>query len=99
MQTVGTLPNSAPFDIARRDELTRIVTVSGEIDINSEPELDAACATTGPLIIDMSRVSFIDCSGLRCLLIAEKQSTSLRLVSNAKVNRLLELTDLTGYFS
>jgi anti-anti-sigma factor len=99
MQTLGSLPNPAPFDIGWRDDLTRTVTVSGEIDINSEGELGAASETTGPLIIDMRRVSFIDCSGIRCLLTAEKRSASLHLMSNAKVDRLLELTHLTGHFS
>lgn len=99
MQIPGTLPTPAHFDIAWREELTRTVTVSGEIDINSEPELGAACATTGLLSIDLSRVSFMDCSGIRCLLVAEKRSASLHLISNAKVDRLLELTHLTGFFS
>ncbi|WP_367319116.1 anti-sigma factor antagonist [Streptomyces sp. HUAS ZL42] len=58
--------------IVRRDRGFTVLEFHGEIDIASSveivPHLDAATAAPGPrVVIDLTRVQFFDCSGLRLL--------------------------------
>ena len=54
------------------DETRRVVTLQGDIDFNSAPEVRAlllGCVEHGrELCVDMSEVSFVDNAGIACLL-------------------------------
>jgi anti-sigma B factor antagonist len=84
----------------RRDGDSAAIALSGELDLASADELDAAIrsaeeAGTGRVVVDLSGVSFIDSTGLSVLLRAKKRSDGrLRYVpsNHDAVTRLLELT-------
>jgi len=50
------------------------VTVAGEIDVATAPQLTAAIAsvTEGPVVVDLSGVEFIDSSGIGALVAAHQ---------------------------
>jgi len=83
------------------------IRLCGELDIAVVPELEAAFASHDldePMVIDMSSVSFMDSSGLRCLLAASEQasdhSTYVALVDvGPEVTRLLEITGTIDWFA
>jgi anti-sigma B factor antagonist len=83
-----------------------VVSVSGELDLASAPELRTALAlaasgTSGHLILDLSDVTFIDSSALGTLLRADDQlgGDGVRMVlvcPPGPVQRLLVTTRLGG---
>ena len=84
-----------------------VIVVHGDIDVAGGPILEAALLngqSDGQIIIDLGDVSFIDSSGLRCLLGASRRAhergtnVSLRHVGN-EVRRLLQITGTTDQFS
>jgi anti-sigma B factor antagonist len=78
------------------------VAASGEIDLATADDLAAVlsepeCAEAGGIVLDLSRVSFMDSSGLRVLLIlAEERGNRLAtvLAEGSAVMRLLELVEV-----
>lgn len=86
------------FSVEWRDEEgQRSVWVSGEIDIASEDELRESLDCDQPrLVVDLRRVSFIDMSGLRCLVDAAGKHETVALFTSPRVDRLLALT-VTGH--
>lgn len=102
---MNTVDPSAPFRLLITKDGT--VVVSGEIDMAAGPELEALVlplASTRPLVIDLSAVTFLDSSGLRALLkiaqAADEQATHLVLRSPApEVERLFELTGTRDNFT
>jgi anti-sigma B factor antagonist len=82
---------------SRRTGTTVQVHADGELDIASAPALiEQAQAHLGEdtsrLVLDLSRVSFIDSSGLRALLnIAEEQPERLRIVPSEACSRVFEI--------
>ncbi|WP_328395748.1 STAS domain-containing protein [Nocardia sp. NBC_00416] len=95
---------SAPrlLDVQVRTENgTAIVTVQGEVDMASAPQLQAALEDTQreghPLIVDMSEVGFLGSAGLSVLLVVSEAAGSgngLRVVVSDAVRRPIELTGL-----
>lgn len=93
-----------PFQIRNNQDGDPVGTVaialSGELDLASADELDAAIrdaeeTDSGWIVVDLSDVSFIDSSGLSVLLTAKKRSAGrLSCVpsNHDAVTRLLELT-------
>lgn len=84
---------------------SRLVTVSGEIDLASAPKLETALVAEADqtVIVDLLEVGFMDSTGLRSLLSArdalEEGGGRLLLVfGEGPVERILELTGLTGRF-
>jgi anti-sigma B factor antagonist len=79
-----------------------IVTVSGEVDVCVAGPLHQALARImrehgAGLLLDVSGVSFMDCAGLRVLLVtrrrAELRGESMRLIGVSRaVRRIIELT-------
>lgn len=75
------------------------VAVSGELDIATAPQLDAALqqpdVVTG-IVLDLTRVSFIDSTGLRVLLqaheAAQHRGQQLTILPSAIVTRLIRMT-------
>ncbi|MFE4965265.1 STAS domain-containing protein [Streptomyces sp. NPDC056660] len=99
---------SAPYHTARTDDGTTVVTLHGELDLRAVLVLAAALddLTAGvepDLVLDLSPVSFIDCSGLGLLCRARNRVRSrigrLRLVApDGGFLRLLHCTGLRGAF-
>lgn len=82
---------------------TAVVAARGEIDIDTAPRLHiklaAALKTHPEVVLDLSRVTFMDCSGLRVLdhalhLAGEHDSRLSLRGADAAVRRLLELTGM-----
>lgn len=89
---------------SRRDGDTHIVSVSGEMDVDTaggvEQELIRAEATDAPaIVLDLGGLTFIDSTGIRMLLMVDARSRSdgdrviLRHPSQA-VRRVLHLAGL-----
>lgn len=82
-------------------DLHRIrVVLSGEVDIACAPQTDAACVlarrTGVPVVVDASRVTFLDAAAVGALVRLRRAATGWRLQDpSAPVLRMLELTDLT----
>ena len=79
-----------------------IMAISGEVDICTEAQLQQSLLRIirerpASLMLDVSGVSFMDCAGLRALLVtrrrAEMRGVFLRLIAtSAAVRRIIELT-------
>jgi len=93
----------------RSGEVLR-VSVCGELDLLTEPELVSKVADalgqagTGRLVLDLKKVGFIDSSGLRGLLRCQEDAGRYGLamalaVDEGPVTRLLELAGVTGWFT
>jgi anti-anti-sigma factor len=101
--------DSAPrlLDVAVRAENgTAIVTVQGEVDMASAPQLQAALEDTqrggDALVVDMSEVGFLGSAGLSVLLViseAAAPGAGLRVVVSDAVRRPIELTGLDKLLS
>jgi anti-anti-sigma factor len=87
-----------------------IITMSGELDMSTVGTFsDAASASllepsTHKLLVDLGRVTFVDCTGLGGLVDAKRRAVSeakgfeLRSVP-PRVRRLLDLSGLGNYFT
>ncbi len=85
-----------------------VVTLAGELDLASasllQKELDGITRGGGAVVIDLSRLRFIDSSGLHVLLRAERQLRAsggqLVLVHGPRaVRRVFEVTGLDQHFA
>jgi anti-sigma B factor antagonist len=90
------------------DERTRIIDASGEIHVSTAPEfserLNAAIADgKTAIVLDFSRVEFIDSTGLSVLLnglrrLTRRQGALSVVCTNPTVLRLFEITRLDSTF-
>jgi anti-sigma B factor antagonist len=85
-----------------------VVTISGELDAYSAPSLEEETSRlladdVSDLVFDLSATRFLDSSGLRAILTAQRRLTdsqgrlALRAPSEP-VRRLLDITGLTDHF-
>jgi anti-sigma B factor antagonist len=89
--------------VQRDDQLATII-VSGELDLATVPQLSAAVAEhsdAGLLVLDLTAVTFIDSTGLRVLIQADRAcarsgSRLAVLAGDGPVRRLLGLCKLDG---
>ncbi|WP_410872070.1 STAS domain-containing protein [Nocardia sp. A7] len=84
--------------VRAQDEF-EILTVRGEVDMASAPELQAVLekAQQGgrTLVVDMTEVGFLGSAGLSALLVVSKAAPyQLRVVASREVARPIELTGL-----
>ena len=98
------------FEISeeRRDG-TSVVSVSGEVDVATAPALrdcfdQVIERDTGPIVVDLADVSFIDSTGLGVLIGARKRcdedERTLRVVvAEPRILKVFEITGLTELFS
>ncbi len=98
------------FEVAERSEgdFAHVV-VRGEIDVATAPTLRehlyaAVDRSSGPVIVDLLGVTFIDSTALGVLIgtreRAEQRGTGLRLVvEEARIIKIFEITGLTELFS
>lgn len=84
----------------------RLITVKGEIDMASAPQLQEALteAPSETVIADLSDVGFMDSTGLRSLILSHDEvkeaGGELRLVyGEGPVQRIIDLTGLGDRFS
>jgi anti-anti-sigma factor len=82
-------------------DATRIVRVSGELDLYTAPQLERALdrngSTAGRVVVDLSDCTFIDSTGLGILLMAHRHIGGSALVivaSSLEVLRALEVSGL-----
>ena len=106
----GTRVEATParLDVRRVDHpLGVVLTLGGELDLATVPvlqeRLDHAMRGKAAVVIDLSRLRFIDSSGLDLLVRAERQlrdsGVQLVLVRGPRaVHRLFELTSLDSHF-
>ena len=96
------LPSFA-LTVQRYDSVATVV-VSGELDLATAPRLSDAVAEHGDaklLVLDMTATTFIDSTGVRALLHADRRGlgSGSRLVvvaGDGAVRRVLELCELDG---
>ena len=98
----------ARLDVRRVDHpLGVVLTLAGELDLATVPvlqeRLDHAMRAKAAVVIDLSRLRFIDSSGLDLLVRAERQlrdsGVQLVLVRGPRaVHRVFELTSLDSHF-
>jgi anti-anti-sigma factor len=83
----------------RDEDASRTVWVSGEVDLATVDELRAALECPQPrLEVDLSNVTFIDLTGLRCLIDASEAHEEVALIASARVSRLIDLTATSHLF-
>jgi anti-anti-sigma factor len=81
----------------RDEEAARSVWVFGEVDLATVGELRRGLECDKPrLNVDLSNVTFMDLTGLRCLIEAAEAHEAVALVSSPRVDRLIDLTE-TGH--
>jgi anti-anti-sigma factor len=89
------------------DHALRVIRPEGELDISTvvalAPVVERESSSRADLIVDLSRLTFLDCTGLRSLLYARALAVSngsrLRLVPGpAIVRRIFHLTGLDSSF-
>ncbi len=76
-----------------------VVVPVGELDFGTARDLEAVLATqSGPVVVDLRKLSFIDLTGLRLLLEADARSRqdgmNLRFIPGRMVRRLFEVAEL-----
>ena len=97
---------SRVFDISVRETAVGVVVAcSGEIDISSSEQLEEALggiAATKPasVTLDLSAVTFIDSSGIRCLVLFAKtlrrDGIALQTIASQPVLRVCEVLGVTA---
>ena len=83
----------------RRTDKAHVVAVAGELDVATVPELEHVLAgLSGRVVIDCSKLRFIDAGAIRALVRLSPRFDSLRLVDVApfirKVLAVVELDEL-----
>jgi anti-sigma B factor antagonist len=77
-----------------------VVTVSGDVDVETAPKLEAAFSQifdegAQRIVVDLAGVAFLGSSGLSVLIGAQRRATYFELApGNRIVDRLIELTGL-----
>jgi anti-sigma B factor antagonist len=76
-----------------------VVVPEGELDLGTAQDLEAVLATqSGPVVVDLRKLSFVDLAGLRVLLDADARSRqdgmNLRFIPGPMVRRLFEVAEL-----
>jgi anti-anti-sigma factor len=81
-----------------------VLVVSGEVDASTSSKLDEGClslsAITDRLVLDFSRVTFMDSSGLHVLIQQNRRPGTTVVIRDApeQVLRLLQITELADQF-
>ena len=99
----GRGPNIAPLSIRNNVRAGRhTLALTGELDVDSANKLEEAvrevCASGTGLVIDLRKVTFMDSTGLRVLIVAgalcEEMGHELRIIPGEDIQRILEMTGL-----
>ena len=103
-------PAVAPFAIERRDvdRQCSVIAIEGELDLASAPRLkwtlvDALDAGRSLLVVDMSRVSFMDSTALGVLVAVNRglrPDARLSIVCSGEVvSKIFQLSGMDGVFA
>jgi anti-sigma B factor antagonist len=93
--------------IEERAETYSVVVVRGEVDLHTAPKLEYAMQRGAEgveaVVVDLSRVAFIDSTALSTLMrakdAADRSGTSLRLAAPSKaIERIFAVTGFGDYF-
>jgi anti-anti-sigma factor len=81
-----------------------VVVPEGELDIGTAPHLEAVLAThSGPVVVDLRKLTFIDLGGLRVLLDADARSRqdgmNLHFIPGPMVRRLFGVAKIPDRLS
>ncbi|GAB3167019.1 STAS domain-containing protein [Amycolatopsis stemonae] len=85
-------PSGLTFTTVERPGGIRVITLVGDVDAATVGTLDEALATGERLVVDLSRVAFLSCAGVRSLLDAHARARCAVVVSGHAVSRSLEAT-------
>jgi anti-anti-sigma factor len=95
--------NIAPLSIRSTVRAGRhTLALTGELDLDSANKLEEAvrevCTSGADLVIDLRKVTFMDSTGLRVLIVAgtlcEEKEQELRIIPGEDIQRILEMTGL-----
>lgn len=103
--------NPAPFEVsaAEIDGGVRVISIRGELDLGTAPELegplaDAVASGDAPLLVDLSECEFIDSTGIALIVrawqqldrgaVGEGEGRVVLCSDNDQVRRVLEITGL-----
>lgn len=96
-------PNIVPLSIRKTVRAGRhTLALTGELDIDSATDLEEAvrevCASGTDLVIDLRKVTFMDSTGLRVLIVAgalcEEIGHELAIIPGEDIQRILEISGL-----
>jgi anti-sigma B factor antagonist len=96
-------PNITPLSIRDTVRAGRhTLTLNGELDLDSANELEQAVrevyASGNGLVIDLRKVTFMDSTGLRALIVAgtlcEEVGHELQIIPGEDIQRILEISGL-----
>jgi anti-sigma B factor antagonist len=82
-----------------------VVTVTGDLDVATAPEVEEALTADGRVLADLCGVDFIDSYGLRTLLQRQRRADSegevfaIACPEDSALARLLELVGTAGVFT
>ncbi len=84
---------------SNRVDGTDVLTLHGEIDMSSAPDLELALDGLGPeVVVDMRDVGFMDSSGIAVLVRASSDGRRIRIHASRPVSRILDVTGLDDTF-
>jgi anti-anti-sigma factor len=96
-------PKIAPLSIRKTVRAgTHTLALAGELDLDSASMLEEpvrqVCASGAGLVIDLRKVTFMDSTGLRMLIVAgtlcEENGQEMRIIPGEDIQRILEVTGL-----
>jgi anti-anti-sigma factor len=94
-------------DVFGIDVSDGVISLSGDLDAHTAPQLDAAInellrSGSDRIVLEMADVGFVDSSGLRSMIRARSEGDGTRDVviksPSAATMRLLEITGMTEHF-
>ncbi|WP_329048021.1 STAS domain-containing protein [Amycolatopsis sp. NBC_01488] len=85
-------PSGLTYTATARPGGITVITLVGDIDAATVDTLDEALATGGRLVVDLTRVAFVSCAGVRSLLEANARADLAVVPGGHAVTRSLEVT-------
>jgi len=90
--------------VEKRQEKGLVIEVSGRLDAQSSPQLEARLkelfgAGEKALVFDFAKLSYMSSAGLRVLLIAFKQLGKGRVVLSGLQGPLVDIIEISGFRS
>jgi anti-anti-sigma factor len=95
------LPRARTFRVVVRQQADRTLVVPyGDLDLAGAPDLEAVLAAqSGPVVVDLRQMRFVDLAGLRVLLEADARSRQdgmkLAFIAGEAVRRVVERARLS----
>ena len=85
-------PSGLTYTATERPGGVRVVTIVGDVDAATVETFDEALATGERLVVDLTRVAFLGCAGVRSLLAANNRARLAVVLGGHAVTRSLEAT-------